>query len=163
MATVKTKKPQKPQKVKKSNFALPGKNPAKPVILTVIGLAGLTVILATFSAFYFTPERVVKDEIDSLAKSYYENKIYENIINANATDISSGKKSLETIMEKYTRVGFSPISLRQLFLVGSGSRPNTTAIITKYCNENTTSLTFFPDPPYGKEDYHISYTYDCKF
>ena len=132
------------------------KNPAKPIILAVIGLAGLMVILATFSAFFFTPERVVKDKIETLAKEYYENTIYENIV-SNAT------KPLDEIMKKYTEKGFSRIYLRQLLVLSSNTHPDYSSIITSYCNENLTSIVIYPDAPYGRTDYHINYDYSCKF
>ncbi len=157
----KSAKPTKKSPQKRPSFSLPGKNPAKPIILAVIGLAGLMVIMATFSAFYFTPEKVVKNEIESIVKEYYENAIYENIIKSDS--IASGKKSLSDVMKLYSEKGFSRIFLRQLLLVNSEKHQNAISIIKKYCDENLTSIVIYPDAPYGKSDYHIEYEYSCKF
>jgi len=152
MVTAKNKNAKKPVKTTK----VASKNPAKPITLAIIGLAGLMVILATFSAFFFTPERVVKDKVETLAKEYYENTLYENIVN-------STTKPLDEVMKKYAEKGFSRIFLRQLLVLSSSTHPDYSSIITSYCNENLTSIVIYPDAPYGKSDYHIEYDYSCKF
>ena len=129
---------------------------AKTVTLIIIGLAALMVILASFTAFFFTPEKIIKSEVESLAKNYYENIIYKKIS-------ASSEKTLDEIMAKYTETGFSRVTLRQLLILNAETHPNATAIITTYCDDSASSVKFFPEPPYGQTDYRIEYDYSCDF
>ena len=162
-ATKKSSKPVRRTRTKKFNVASCAPNGAKRTILVVIGLTILMVILATFNAFFFTPERIAKDEVSALVNNYYEKSVYENIIKANESDINSGRKTLDDIMKKYSELGFSRITFRQLILLSEESFPHAAAKISPYCDENRSYAVIYPDAPYGKSDYHVEYNYDCKF
>ncbi len=125
----------------------------KRTILTVIILAILAVVAATFSAVFITDEKITKHEIESLAKDYYENYLYETISNANK------EKPLSEILKEYETSGFSDISLRQLIIFNDVDGKN----LTNFCDENKTTLRFYPKSPFGKTDYDIKYNYSCTF
>ena len=128
----------------------------KAITISIILLAGLMVVLATLTSFFFTPENTIKREVESLARDYYENIIYKNIADKNASN-------LPEVLGKYSESGFSRVTLRQLLLINAESHPDAAATITAYCNEDSSYVVIFPDAPYGQADYHIDYHYSCKF
>ena len=131
---------------------------ARRTILVVIIMAMLAVILAVFSVYFFNSERVVKQKITDIATDYYENYYYPQLVGT-----ANEKASLEQIMSHYTRAGFARVTLRQLLLFDSGRYSKSASTLTNYCDENTTYIQIFPEPPFGKSDYRIDYHYSCTF
>jgi|GEM_PF-932666 len=162
---------------------------AKGTVLTVIVLAMLTVVLAVFFQSLADPERIAKQSVEKIASDYYENYLYETILSTNSiseTALSetatseagsetadsadpsematpSASEKLAKIMSRYEKNGFAKVTLRQLLLYDSEKDPAATAILDTYCDENETSVRFIPDPPFGRKNYHIEYTYSCTF
>ena len=135
-------------------------NPAKPIIFIIIGILMVLVIFTTIYSILNKPEDRVKARISALATDYYENYFYDDFT---SSEQFAQIEDINSAMEKYTRRGFSDISLRQLFLHDSSRTTNDAAFLKNYCNENKTFIRIFPEPPYGKTDYHIEYTYSCNF
>ncbi len=129
-------------------------------ILTVISLAMLTVVIATICIFIFKPENVVKSKISDLSSNYYENFLYKNIISSEAYLES---KDLNAIMEKYKETGFAAVTLRQLILFGTQKDSDLSSLLKEYCNENETSVKFYPEAPYTQSSYRTEYAYSCNF
>ena len=129
-------------------------------ILTVISLAMLTVVIAIICIFIFKPENVVKSKISNLSSNYYENFLYKNIISSEAY---SKSKDLDKIMEKYKETGFAAVTLRQLILFGAQKNSNLSSLLKEYCNENETSVKFYPEAPYTQSSYRTEYAYSCNF
>ena len=127
---------------------------ARKIILAIIPLAFITVIVAIFCALFFTPERITKSTISALATDYYENHFYNQL---------SLDEASTSDLYKYETYGFAPVTLRQLLLYDNQKNADSAASILKYCDENTTTIRFFLDQPYGKTDYHVDYTYSCSF
>ena len=96
--------------------------------------------------------------MDNLAKTYYEEFIYEGIKNASANEDEVAKK-----MDRYVESGFAPVNLRQLMLYKREQTKKDADYIRRYCDENKTSVKFYPEKPYGKEDYRIEFRYSCEF
>lgn len=142
-------------KNKKSRTSLKG---VKGVIIAVIVLAMFVGIFAIISSFFYTPERIIKSKIESIATDYYENYFYQDIASYKTT-----QSQLEKTMEKYTKEGFARITLRQLFFHKDEQHTDTADTISKYCDQDNTYIQFFPVAPFGSTDYRVEYTYSCEF
>ena len=131
------------------------KNPAQKIILVVIILAVLSVIVSTFYAFTVDNEQITKNKISDLASEYYEHYFYPSM--------SIDEDRLDEVMSRYTEIGINSTSLRQIILSTNNNRSATADFIRKYCDENSTIVKFFPEPPYTNTSYHTEYSYSCSF
>lgn len=136
---------------------------ARHTISTTIIMSMIVVLLAILFSFLLNPERIAKQNVETIARDYYENYLYEAIITANKIGTENEKRPLSEIMEKYAKVGFAKITLRQLLLYDPDKYPNAIANLSGYCDENGTSVQIFPVAPFGKTDYKIEYNYSCTF
>ena len=127
-------------------------------IIVVIVIAMLIVAAATAIRLFDTPERNVKSKMDSVVSDYYENYFYEKLAKASATN-----KSFDQAMEKYREPGFARIDFNQLFLYDNKKHNDIAPLITKYCDAEKSFVIIYPDPPYGKTDYHTQFYYSCEF
>lgn len=123
---------------------------SKNTILTVISFLMLTMIGFTIFNFITTPEFLVKHKIQNIADDYYQNYFYDSI---------PEKEGLS----HYTETGLSRISLRQLLLYSDRKYDDTTNWFKKYCDLDKTNLKFYPEEPYNRTNYHVEYSYSCKF
>ena len=128
------------------------------IILGVIGATFITIIIATISILSSKPENVVTSKIEALASDYYENYLYQGILDSNRF---SG--NIEETLQKYVDVGFSPITLRELLLHDTKKSNDFASFIKNYCDENRTTIKFYPEAPFTKTSYHIDYSYSCEF
>lgn len=135
-------------------------SPFPKIILGVIIVTFFAVVIAVVCSFVFTPEKITTDKIDALSKDYYENYLYENLINSSAM---SDQDHFETVMEKYQEHGFGIVHLRQILSQAKNKSSQDIAYITDYCDENKTIVVFYPDPPFNRTSYHIEYSYSCNF
>ena len=150
MATPKNKKSRRVANLKVSPVI-------KRTILAVIILAMMAVILSLIFAILSNPERVVKQKIADIASDYYENYLYEKALTSTDT------QSTAELAERYIKAGFPPITLRQLFLFDGERYAESSGIITNYCDENNTFITFYPESPFTSTDYRVEYHYTCTF
>lgn len=127
-------------------------------IIIVIIIAMLAVIATILVQVFSTPERNVKSKMDSIVSDYYENYFYKNVIKNGTT-----KENLNRIMDKFKEPGFSRVYFRQLLLYDNQKYSNDAPFITKYCDENSSYVIIYPDPPYSKTDYHTQFYYSCEF
>lgn len=127
-------------------------------IIVVIIIAMLVVVAAILVQVFNVPERSVKSRMDSIVSDYYENYFYKNVIKNGTTT-----ESLNRIMDKFKEPGFSRVYFRQLLLYDNQKYSDDTPFITKYCDENSSFVIIYPDPPYGKTDYHTQFYYSCEF
>lgn len=130
----------------------------KRIVLVAIGLTMAAVVIALISAFVFDDEKMVKSKMEGLAKEYYESYIYINLID----DTMSDEKVAE-LMDNYGLKGFAPVNLRQLLLHDRQNHIDDIEYIRRYCDENRTTVRFFPEAPFEKEDYRVEFRYDCEF
>ena len=128
---------------------------AKKSVLTIIILAMLVVTLALLLAYFLKPETIVKSKMSAISTDYYENYYYPQIV-------EQSSKPLPEILEYYSTHGFSQVTLRQLLLIDN-ERNKDASDLKNYCDENATYIQIFPEPPYGKNNYHIDYHYSCTF
>ena len=129
---------------------------ARLSILTVIILASMTVILALLINSFTDPEKIIIKRIDTIVSDYYENYFYENVA-------KQSTKPLAEVLSIYKDAGFSPVSLKQILLSKDLSHTDTDKILSTYCDTEDTFIQFFPDPPFGRTDYHVDYRYSCTF
>lgn len=132
--------------------------PIKNIVLTIIILVTITIGVAIAATFLLQPERLVKQKVESIAANYYENVIYESMINS---DQYSGNPA--DALEKYTVRGMTPITLRQILLLDEAISTDDDKYLRAQCDVNATSVRFFPDSPFSRTDYHVEYTYACNF
>ena len=127
-------------------------------IIVVIIIAMLVVAASVAIQLFNTPERSVKSKMDSIASDYYENYFYKKIIN-NISD----KNARKIAMEKYRTTGFSRVYFRQLFLYDNEKYVNDAPLVKQYCDENASFVVFYPESPYGQNDYRVDIHYSCEF
>lgn len=131
------------------------KSPTQKITLTIIIIATLAVASAVICSLIFDSEHLTKAKISNLARDYYENHFYQNI--------TTNKNELSDVMSKYTETGFNSISLHQIILSTDNDHSTDANFIRKYCDEKSTIIRFFPEPPFDKTSYHVEYSYSCDF
>ena len=133
---------------------------ARYTILAIIVITMLLVTLSALLKLFSNPERIVKQKIEAITTDYYENYFYPQLTAENEIQNST---NLAKNMERYTTVGFSIVTLRQLLLLDGMRYAEATDILTTYCDENKTYIQIFPEPPFEKTNYHVDYHYSCEF
>ena len=131
------------------------KNPAKKIIITVITLVALAVVITLIHVWNFDTKYQVEAKIADLTTVYYEDYFYPNIF--------SGNVNMSDVLGEFKDSGLTPVSLRQLILSNPSVSSSEAKFIRDYCDENSTSVQFFPEPPYEKDSYHAEFTYSCKY
>ena len=135
-------------------------NFAKKTILIVILVATLTVVTAVICTFFLNPKTRVENEISALAAEYYEDYFYDNLTHSIQFKTNN---NLDSTMEKYHKYGLAPITLSDLLLYNNEKNADHRDFLTKYCDENTTYIKFYPFSPYNKQDYRTEIDYACTF
>ena len=133
---------------------------AQKVILGVIAIASITVIVASISIVFLKDQNRTEALINRMATDYYENYFYPNFSSSKGF---KSIKDLDSAMAKYREYGFSPVKLRQLLLYDNRKNDQYRKDVTKYCDEEATSVKFYIDPPYEKNSYHYDITYSCNY
>ena len=133
---------------------------AKKTILLVILIISVAIITTLVSTLFFDNEKNVKAKISQLTNDYYENYFYEQLVNS---DKLKQLDNFEETMEKYHNGGLSILSLRDLLLYDNKKNIQYEEYLTKFCDKQATKIRIFPDPPYGRTDYHADITYSCNF
>ena len=133
---------------------------AKRVILIVIILAMLSVATGTLAYFFIKPEpdTTGKNYLTELATDYYENDFYNMILK-----IDTSTQSLAEKLDHYSRAGFAEVYLRQLLIFKGNEHQKAAEYLKKHCDENRTYVQYYPEPPYGRKNYHVEYVYSCDF
>ncbi|MBO7720505.1 hypothetical protein J6S35_02630 [Candidatus Saccharibacteria bacterium] len=107
----------------------------------------------------FDPKKLAEDELQRLAKDYYENYYYDVF----TQKIPESDYALA--FTTYSEYGFPKTYLRELLLFDDGRNAKSRAYFDGqyYCNTNQTAIQIIPYPPYGRTDYEVKYTYDCEY
>lgn len=129
----------------------------KIIIVIIISVMAITIGFA-IASFFLQPENLTKAKISNLATDYYENYLYENLINS---EKFSG--NIDATMSEYRDRGLSTITLRQLLLHDQSKNASLANEIKNYCDEEKTTIKFYPDAPYSRNNYHVDYHYVCNF
>ena len=116
------------------------------VILCFLGAGALL-----FCRYYFAPEKVAERTFEALARDYYENYYYENFF----------AKMEKSEIEKYVEHGAEPVYLKEL-LNHTDRKDESAFSRTNYqCDTNKSSVKYFPEGDFGREDYHVEYNLVC--
>lgn len=124
-------------------------SPAGRLTLAIIIIVTVLVIFAGAFSFLASPSRLAKNELKNLAENYYENTFYTNIHD-------------QEQLSRYETSGLATVTLRQLLLSDKEKSKDLKAL-KKYCDENETTVKFYPISPFNKTDYRIEYIYSCNF
>lgn len=130
-------------------------DPSQKVILAVLILSCLAVIAAVVAALVCNTEFEVKSRLSSLADTYYEEYFYPNAF--------SGTGEIAEALAKYTETGVTAVNLRQMLLHTPGITSGQIDFLRKYCNEDTTTATFYPEAPFDAKSVRVQYSYSCNF
>ncbi len=129
---------------------------AKKFMLVVVVISIVVVLIATICSFFLSQENEIKRQITIAAANYYENYFYQSIFDSESVqDDSEAYASLEKHHEK----GFSAVSLQTILSYNSAYSD----FLSQNCETTSTTVKFFPDPPYDNKSYHAEYTYSCNF
>ena len=142
--------------VRRHDGSKPTLNLAQKIILGVIGLLILIVVIFTICAFKFDTKFQVEAKISDLTREYYENYYYPNAF-GNDTEISTN------FLSRFSDSGLTPVTLRQLLLTLDNVSESDAAFLKKYCDENATSVHYFPEEPYAADSYRSEITYSCNY
>lgn len=132
---------------------------AKRVVYGIIVAAAVLVAVNIAVSLYFQPDRVVSREIDLLAREYYENYYYQNLVGER-----TGEEK-EKLLSRYAASGTAPTYLRQILLYDGGKHKDLEGFFvndTYTCDLNKTAVVFFPEAPYGPENYHFETRLSCE-
>lgn len=139
---------------------------AKTSVLTIIATIMLIVIGFSIFCLVVTPETLVKDEIASITSDYYENYFYNKVLDNNSLSTDNADfdaSAMEKILKNYTNRGFASVSLRQLLLSDDQKHIASSEYLEKYCNLDRSNIKIYPEAPFSRQDYHVEYSYSCKF
>lgn len=132
---------------------------AKRIAGITIVLCSVLVLLNAAASAYFNPKTVVEREITALAEEYYEDYLYENLVGNRTGD------AIKEELKRYKDTGVSETYLRQLLLYDSGRRKDAGGYFEQKgfkCDRNKTYVKYFPEYPYGKENYHFEIKLVCE-
>ena len=133
-------------------------NMAKKVVTIVILLLMATLITGTVVILSYDEREVAKNKIEEKARDYYENSLYSSLIKEGME-----QEEIEGLMERYLVRGFARVRLRQLLLREENGRTEDANLIRKYCDEDKTTVKFYPEAPFDKKSYRVEYEYECEF
>ena len=131
---------------------------AKWIIIAVICLAGVAVVTAGVVLFTYDEEAVVKGDLDKMANWYYEEYIYNGLV-----EEGTSPERLNELMDRYIVRGFSITKLRKLLSHEEAIKDVDAALIKKHCDVNKTTVKFYPEEPFDKKSYRMDWRYDCDF
>ena len=132
---------------------------AKRLTIVAIIFCSMVILLNIAASAYFSPKAVVDREINNLAREYYEDYLYQNIT------AGLSKEEIEKELARYEKSGTSNIYLRQLLLYDSGRREDAASYFNHKgytCDRNKTYVKYYPETPFGKENYHFSIKLACE-
>ena len=134
-----------------------------PRIITIITIIIATLSVASLSIYYLlapTPEEIALSRLDQLASNYYEQYFYDKF--ANSANFQS-LENVDSAMDKYVKTGFSKVTLRQLAIHDRTTASPISDQPLEYCDEESTFVIFYPEPPFERTSYHTEFTYSCAF
>ena len=134
---------------------LPLSSLTKKIITLGIIISAAVVLLCVVVNVYYEPGKVADRKLAELARDYYENYYYDKFVS------SLGDYSLEDAIAEQNGTGFSAVPLRHLLLFDNQRDRSYERYFdnTRYfCDRSLTTIKIFPDPPYGRTDYHVEYT-----
>ena len=111
----------------------------------------MTIVLLRFDEKY-----QVEAKISDLVHDYYEEYYYP-------TAFDSDEALAANFLARFTSVGLTPVSLRQMLLTLPNISERERNLIEQHCNQNTTMVTYYPKSPYSADSYDTELQYNCDF
>lgn len=130
---------------------------ARKIAFVMMGSCFVLIILNFFLGWYFAPEKMAERALEEMARDYYENHIYEQIVEPVMTD--------QEKLKLYSEFGLSPIRLRQLFSFENAKHDQKRELFEKKeysCDTNESTVKFFPEEPFGRKNYRIVPSLTCQ-
>ena len=125
------------------------------LIISIIAFLFVLIIGYIIFSLLSTTENITKSKFEKLASTYYENYLYEEVSNKNSDPAKA--------LEEYSDVGLSTVYLRQILYYEGQTDTEAVEYLSEHCDENNTSVKFYPESPYKKTSYHAEYSYSCDF
>ncbi len=125
------------------------------LIISIIAFLFVLIIGYIIFSLLSTTENITKSKFEKLASTYYENYLYEEVSNKNSDPTK--------VLEEYDGVGLSTVYLRQILYYEGQTDTEAVEYLSEHCDENNTSVKFYPESPYKKTSYHAEYSYSCDF
>ncbi len=154
---------QKPKAFSKKQNGIKHKKgfPKSSIIILVIIINAIIIAVTAFLIpIFVNTQNSVQSTIESLARNYYENYLYENL---NTVRTTSDSAAFEETMQKYQEYGFGTVHLRQILQYNKQENHTPSIDVADYCDENETVIKFYPEPPYNRTTYRMELTYSCNF
>lgn len=134
-------------------------NLAKNLVISIICATTIAAITSIIVIFLNHRPIDIQSEIASISAEYYEQYFFPDL--EQSIHIHSNSPIADTLSQ-YTATGLSRVPLRQI-IAHTHHDETIVHYITTHCDENTTFVHFFPEPPFTSSSYHITYDYSCNF
>lgn len=141
-------------RIKKAKFTM---TMEKKILVVILAVASLSVVTALSVQAIFDPQRQAEHKIDELAKEYYSTYLYPRLLGTN--------QNAEEALSGLTKSGVATTYLRQILLYNNQAHRNETVFFSnaRYsCNTNRTGVRFYPEAPYGPEDFRTEVFWECQ-
>lgn len=126
-------------------------------LLSMIGVCALMIGVSLFVSKFYNPETHAYNELEKLAKSYYIEYLYPQMLGKNIN-------TPEKVLSKYSETGISSIALRQFLLYNDGKHYDSLPIFQNssyQCSLSKTFVRYYPVAPYGPRDFRVQYYPSC--
>ena len=126
---------------------------AKGARRLVLGIMGAVVI-----SYVFEPEKVAKKEFERLAVEYFEDYFYPKFVE------EIPEERWNERMQFYSKVGVQDVTLQQVLAYNMGMNRGSEKYFSRKgfsCDKKETYAKFFPEEPFGVEDYRVEFYYKC--
>lgn len=127
-------------------------------LFSILGICALMIGISIFISAFYNPEAHASKELEKLAKSYYIEYLYPQVLGKNLNNP-------EKVLSKYAETGIASISLRQFLLYNNGKHYSSLSVFqnkTYQCNLNKTFVRYYPVAPYGPRDFRAQYYSACE-
>lgn len=123
----------------------------------MVGIVICMVIVATdiIVISLENPQKTAERKIRLIAEDYWENYFYDRF---------RGHREAKEAFSEYEKTGFPRVYLRQLLIFDNERHASSREILTKTykCDTNTTTVVFYPEAPFEKNNYRIEYKIACE-
>ena len=138
--------------------SLSGRHPMVVVLLVAVIASLVTTILITQPKWWQDlwkgdPVAVAEQELEKLARDYYENYYYKTLENP------------ATTLAEFAETGLPSVKLRTLLAFDDGKYEELRELFSRTewtCDTNLTAVKVFPYEPYGETDYRIELKPSCE-
>lgn len=128
----------------------------KIALIMVVIASTLLIVASLVISIVLDPGRRARVTLERLSSEYYSDYLYSRLIGTNA--------SAEDALKSYSESGIPTIYLRQILWYDGGKNRDRIEVFANerlVCDTNGTSVKFYPEPPYGKNDFRAEYQWSC--